>query len=171
MIPDVYWVKSFETLRLALMSRPRSGEWLEDEIVGWKAAGIDVVVSLLENGEQEELGLESEGSLCHATGIEFISYPIRDRGTPTSENDFRSLIDFIAARLSEGKGMGIHCRAGIGRTGLVAGCVLGLLGVPTNDIFPLLAHARGVSVPDTEEQKQWVFSFLKLIAVATCHSP
>lgn len=33
------------------MARPRAGEWLEDEIAGWRAQSVDIVVSLLEPAE------------------------------------------------------------------------------------------------------------------------
>ena len=33
--------------RLAIMARPRAGDWLEDEISGWRAQGVEIVVSLL----------------------------------------------------------------------------------------------------------------------------
>jgi hypothetical protein len=52
--------------------------------MGWKAAGLDVVVSLLEPDEISELGLRREAELCRAQGIAFISFPIADRGLPKS---------------------------------------------------------------------------------------
>jgi hypothetical protein len=45
---------------MAIMARPRAGDWLESEVDEWKAAGIDVVVSLLERDEVVELGLQRE---------------------------------------------------------------------------------------------------------------
>jgi len=56
----VYWIKSHTQSRLAIMPRPRAGDWLDDEIAGWKADGIDIVVSLLEANEVYELGLSQE---------------------------------------------------------------------------------------------------------------
>jgi protein tyrosine/serine phosphatase len=53
----------------------------------------------------------------------------------------------------------IHCRAGIGRTGLVAGCLLHLLQVPYEDIFHLLSRSRGLAVPDTAAQVEWVAKY------------
>jgi hypothetical protein len=35
---------------LAIMARPRAGDWLDGEIAGWRAQGIGVIVSLLEAG-------------------------------------------------------------------------------------------------------------------------
>src|SRR5260221_8734777 len=60
MRPDVFWIHAPLIGRLAIMPRPRAGEWLDDEIIGWQMEGIDTVVSLLELAEISELGLERE---------------------------------------------------------------------------------------------------------------
>ena len=70
--------------RLAIVARPRGGDWLEDEVEAWRAAGLDVVVSLLEQDEAHELGLEDEAKACAARGLKFIEFPITDRGVPAS---------------------------------------------------------------------------------------
>ncbi len=147
--------------RLALMPRPRSGDWLSDEIAGWSRAGIATVVSLLESHEIRELDLMSEKDFCERQGIEFLSFPIRDRETPNSAHETADLVEQITTRLLGGSGVGIHCRAGIGRSGLIAGCVLFKLGVPASEIFPVLTQARGVSVPDTCAQEEWLARFIR----------
>ncbi|TXH69619.1 MAG: hypothetical protein E6Q83_09380 [Thiothrix sp.] len=57
----------------------------------------------------------------------------------------------------------IHCRAGIGRTSLIAGAVLILLGLKPEAALKHLSQARGVQVPDTEEQAQWLFKLPVLL--------
>jgi hypothetical protein len=44
---ELYWVEGPWSGRLAIMPRPRGGDWLEEEIQSWRRSGIDVVVSLL----------------------------------------------------------------------------------------------------------------------------
>ena len=106
------------------MPRPRAGEWLDDEIIGWQMEGIDTVVSLLELAEISELGLEREAELSREHGIEFISFPIPDRGLPASLPDATTLAQAVALQVREGKAVAIHCRAGIGRSSLIAAGVL-----------------------------------------------
>ncbi len=53
----VYWIEGVPTGKVAIVPRPRGGDWLEDEVRAWRAAGIDVVVSLLTDDEVRELGL------------------------------------------------------------------------------------------------------------------
>ena len=157
--PDIYWFKGVEGIRLGMMARPRSGDWLEDEISGWKRAQVGAVVSLLEASEVRELGLAREAALCGEQDIDFLSFPIPDRGTPLSLAKTTSLVEGLVARLQGGTAVAVHCRAGIGRTGLVAACVLSRFGMPFDEIFGALSRARGVPMPDTQGQIDWVKGF------------
>jgi hypothetical protein len=161
---EVHWIVLPAGARLAIMARPRAGEWLDDEIVGWRVEGIDVIVSLLEAEEGAELGLHREVGLCQGLAIEFISFPIPDRGVPRSASATMALAKTIVQRLSDGKAVAIHCRAGIGRSALIAACVLELLGIAAELAFVLIGEARGVKVLDTEGQRNWVGSFRETAA-------
>lgn len=152
----IHWIPDISPWRLGLMPRPRGGEWLEDEVAAWRAAQIDTVVSLLEPHEVRELDLRAEASLCEAAGIRYASCPIPDRGTPTSLQAVVRLTEDLASRVRDGRAVAIHCRAGIGRAGLITGCVMLQLGVPFDNIFAALSRARGVAVPDTPEQAAWL---------------
>jgi hypothetical protein len=79
---DLYWIELPPPGRLAIMARPRAGDWLADEVAGWHAEGVGLVLSLLEPEEVRTLGLESEADLCAGLGIDFLSFPIPDRGLP-----------------------------------------------------------------------------------------
>jgi hypothetical protein len=158
MMPDVYWIRDVEPLRLALMPRPRGGEWLEDEIAGWQRLGINVVVSLLHPYEADELEISKEGSICSARGIEYRSFPIQDRGVPESITPFFALADELAVLVKGGSAVAVHCRAGIGRSALAAGSVLLRLGIPAAEVFPMLSRSRGLAVPDTTSQVEWFHS-------------
>src|SRR5438477_7668874 len=57
---DIYWIDRGGAGRLAIMARPRAGEWLEDEVAHWRAVGVDTVVCLLEPAEIAELALADE---------------------------------------------------------------------------------------------------------------
>ena len=141
-----------------MMPRPRGGEWLEDEVSGWKHLGISVVVSLLHPYEAEELEISEEESMCVNCGIRYRSFPIKDRGTPESAEEFFSLTREVATSVKEGWAVAVHCRAGIGRSGLLAGSVLLHLGVPASNVFAVLSKARGLTVPDTPSQIEWFHS-------------
>jgi len=152
----IHWVQDIAPYRLGLMARPRGGESLREEIAALQRASVGMVVSLLESHEIRELELREEASLCAEHGIAFRQFPIPDRSTPRSHREVRALIAELTAELAGSRPVAIHCRAGIGRTGLIAGCVLHALGIPEKDIFRLLSRSRGVAVPDTAAQADWV---------------
>lgn len=158
---DIYWISETQPLRLALMPRPRAGDWMADEVAAWRRAGIDIVVSLLESSEVQELGLADEQAECQRQGIEFDSFPIPDRGLPESIRQTRELVDRLVSHLQAGRGVSVHCRAGIGRSSIIVGCVLLSLGLPFDAVFPTISRARGASVPDTAEQVAWLDRFAR----------
>ncbi len=159
MKPNVYWISGPWPGKLAILARPRGADWLEDEVTGWKNAGLDVVVSLLTPTEYAELGLNHEDEIVKRNGLTFVSFPIADYSVPTSKKVTRQLVDKLEGWLSRGSRVGIHCRQGIGRSSLVAACVLVTSGESSKSAFQHIESARGLSVPDTAEQKQWVASF------------
>jgi protein-tyrosine phosphatase len=156
MIPDLFWIAGPWSGRLAIATRPRGDDWLEDEVSGWRRAGIHVVVSLLESDEAGQLGLSEESRVAEAHGIRFISFPIPDRGVPASVPATIALMASIAGALEEGKNVAIHCRQGIGRSGLIAAGILATSGANPDDAIKAVSSARGLAVPETSEQRLWI---------------
>jgi protein-tyrosine phosphatase len=155
----LHWIEARTTGRIAIMARPRAGEWLETEINQWKSSGVEMVVSLLDQEEVSELGLQREAELCRTNGIDFISFPIPDRGLPKSRREASQIASLLAAGLRDGRSMAIHCRAGIGRSSVVAACALICSGIGAEEGLALISTARGLIVPDTDEQRDWVVAF------------
>jgi protein-tyrosine phosphatase len=156
MNPDLFWIPGPWRGRLAVVTRPRGGDWLSDEASGWRRAGIDVVVSLLERDEAAQLDLVDEPSVAEANSIGFVSFPIPDRGVPASLPATVSLLADIARSLEEGKNVAVHCRQGIGRSGLIAIGVLTVSGVDLDHAINVVSSARGLAVPETAEQRSWL---------------
>ncbi|MGH9800596.1 MAG: protein-tyrosine phosphatase family protein [Blastocatellia bacterium] len=157
----IYWTETNWPGKLAIVPRPRGGDWLEDEARAWREAGLDVIVSLLEENEAADLGLEIEGEQSRAAGLEFISFPIVDRSVPASSSAAITLLEELLRLLVAGKNVGIHCRQGIGRSALVAAGVLVIDGYSANAAFQMVGDARGIPVPETEQQSNWVISLAK----------
>lgn len=153
---ELHWVEGPWPGKLALASRPRGGDWIEDEMVSWRRHGIDVVLSLLTPEEEQELDLEDESRAAQAQGIQFISLPIPDRQVPASEAEVGPVLEKVDAALTSGKNVVVHCRQGIGRTGLMAACLLVSRGMEPDRAVTSLSAARGVPVPETSEQRQWI---------------
>lgn len=123
-----------------------------------KALGVTDVLSMLPVEEAVDLGMSQEADHCAAFGICFQSFPIADFGLP-DRLSFASLIGDVKASLEAGKHIAIHCRAGIGRSGMVAACILIALGETAQTAVARTSQARGVSIPDTVEQGGFIASF------------
>ncbi|MFK4227845.1 hypothetical protein [Streptomyces sp. NPDC019890] len=67
----------------------------------------------------------------------------------------------LAGQLRAGAHVVTHCRAGIGRASLLAASLLILNGVDPDTAWNSLEHARELSVPDTDEQREWTLKLLE----------
>lgn len=151
----VYWITAAAPHRIAIIARPRGYDWLESEIRNVRTEGVDVVVSLLTPKENTELGLLDEERSCTNAGIRFFSLPIEDRSVPNDERKVRRLLDALVHEENSGRGIGFHCRAGIGRSSILVALLLARLGWAADKAFATISRARGCHVPDTAEQERW----------------
>jgi protein-tyrosine phosphatase len=156
MKPDLFWIPGPWQGRLAVAARPRGGDWLQDEVTAWRKAGLGAVVSLLENEEAAQLDLAHEGSAVESAGLRFMSLPIPDRGVPASTQQALALLGNIAAALEQGQNVAVHCRQGIGRSGLVAASLLVMSGMGVDQAIEVVSAARGQAIPETPEQLEWI---------------
>ena len=163
-LPTFYSIEGPWKGWLAIVPRPRGGEWLEDEVRAWREGGLDVIVSLLTPMEAGELGLTDEAMTAQATDVQFLQFPISDYGVPTSTEDVLALLEELDRALTEGKNVGIHCRQGIGRSATIASSLLVLRETDPDEALNRVAAARGRSVPDTPEQREWVTNFARYLA-------
>ena len=148
------WVELPFPGRLTVIPRPHPDtfDWL-------RAQGVDLVVSLLGEHEAQSLGLNAEAELCRAAAMDFRWLPVTDHGVPSSFEAVKLLAAEIGACLRQDQAIAIHCYAGLGRSPLLAGCVLVHEGLATQDAFDRISAARGYVVPEMEEQFEWVATF------------
>lgn len=154
---SIYWLHAFDNgAKLGIMARPRGGDWLADEITHLKNNKVATLVSLLESNEIYDLELKLEKDFCKAQQIEYINFPIRDRGIPKSGNETDQLIELLSEKLNRGLSVVIHCRMGIGRSSIIAAAVLLKYKLKASDIIESICRIRGLKVPDTDEQLAWL---------------
>ncbi len=159
MQPEFFKVATIGDGFLATMARPRAGDWADEEFRGFAAAGLKRIISLLEHHENWELGLMYEPRYCEDAGIGFFSWPLPDRGVPANTSDLFDLSLDIYERCAGGESTAIHCRGGIGRSSLVAAAVLMHDGRSTDEALSAISEARGLQVPDTDEQREWLLDY------------
>jgi protein-tyrosine phosphatase len=155
MRPTLYTVQRQGPSRLSTMAKPRGGDWLHDEMEALRRVGVDVVVCALTSVELDELDLAGEAAAARDAGLECIAIPIADRSVPDPATVL-PVLRTLVQRLRAGQHVVTHCRFGIGRASLLAAALLVLDGTDPEQAWSLVARARGLPVPDTDEQRRWV---------------
>jgi protein-tyrosine phosphatase len=156
---DIFWIKGDPPAPLAIVLCPHGDALLEEELLRLKSSGIQTLVSLLEHWEAGTLGLEDEGPAAVLVGLNFLSYPFPYTHVPADTDSFRNFVTGLAARLRAGESVGVHCRGSIGRSAIVAACALIHLGWQPEAALEAIEAARGVPVPDTPEQADWILNY------------
>jgi ADP-ribosylglycohydrolase len=126
-------------------------------------AGIDCFIDLTEPGEREPYEEFLPGPFSNPPVL-YLRLPIRDHGLPRSRAQMQEILDELDAALAEGRRIYLHCRAGIGRTNLVAGCWFAEAGSSGDAALARLnacwqGSRRSQSwpaVPETEAQGEYV---------------
>src|SRR5690349_5711676 len=79
-----------------------------DELPLIYAEGVRAVVSLL--------NIPSDAAVYRTAGFDFLCLPVPDGGAPTpaQTNEF---VEFVQRERGQQKPVGVHCEAGLGRTG------------------------------------------------------
>jgi hypothetical protein len=151
--------------RLAMMGHPRAGCSVTDEMNALARIGVDVLVSALTDEERRKLGVQDAAAVAVAAagaGVEYVSFPIPDRGVPDPEAMLQLSIR-LAAHVRAGRFVVTQCFAAIGRSAVLAGTTLVVLGVGVTEAIELMSAARGLPVPDTALQHRWLAEFADLL--------
>jgi len=146
-------------LPLAVVLCPRGGRHLAAELAHLKRSGIQTLVSLLSEEQVEMLDLALEPFLARRVGIRFLHHPLPDHEVPPDIHAFRAFVSELAGRVRAGEQIGIHCWGSIGRATVTAACTLIHLGWTPGKALSAIEAARGLPVPDTEEQENWILNY------------
>jgi hypothetical protein len=159
-LPNNFWVLPG---RLLAGEHPFGANPLEahERLARLKGAGFDAFLDLTEIGE-----MPGYWRLLPRMS-EYRRFAIVDGSLPSSPRDMQAIQAYLAAALERDRRVYVHCRAGIGRTGLVIGCYLAELGFggerALRTLNALWGHcARAASwprVPQTDAQTAYVLAW------------
>jgi hypothetical protein len=124
-------------------------------------SGIDSFLDLTHPGERPEYR-----SLLPA-GVHYLRSAIIDTQVPTSPAQMQAIQGHLRDMLAGGRQVYVHCRAGIGRTGMVVGCYLAEQGLDGPDALRQLNRlwrqsersASWPAVPQTIEQAEFILAW------------
>lgn len=121
---------------------------LRTDLAAIAATGADVLLTLTEQGELDELGAAELGLMAGAAGFAWLHLPIRDFGVPDAawEAMWMQAGPLVRARILEGGGVHLHCRGGCGRSGMIAARILAELGVPPDEAMARVRAARPCAI-------------------------
>lgn len=179
-LPNSYWATPYLVacefpycpLTPADIARKKTKQKLDALLL----AGVRTFIDLTEPHELFPYYPHLE-SRCQLLGIdpkevEYHNFPIRDRSLPESVDFVRKILDVLRDNEKRGRICAVHCRGGIGRTGLVVGCWLVESGVARDGQHALQLIAeewkmvekckRFPCSPETGPQFEFVKNFKRL---------
>jgi ADP-ribosylglycohydrolase len=156
-LPNCYWVIP-GSLLAGEYPGGASAEDTRERLQLLLDVGIDTFIDLTMPGELEPYDSELPAS------AEYVRKPIRDHAVPARTEQMAEILEWLDLALRSGRCAYVHCRAGIGRTGTVVGCLLAERGLrgdaalsELNRLWQQSSLARSwPSVPETSDQVAYV---------------
>ncbi|MCS7047036.1 MAG: dual specificity protein phosphatase 23 [Gemmataceae bacterium] len=142
--PEFYWI---DKPLLAGMARPGA----LDELVWLREQGIQLLVSLTEEPLRRDW--------INEAGLFGMHVPIADFHAP-SMRQIELILSAIAKARQQNFGVGVHCAAGLGRTGTILACYLVATDRNAKDAIATVRRLRPGSI-ETPEQEEAVEEFAR----------
>jgi hypothetical protein len=156
-LPNTYWVR---TGQLLAGEHPFGRDPVDahNRLAALRASGIDSFLDLTESFEAPNY------RRLLPRQVDYVRLPIADHDVPKEVAQMRDIQSRIRAALAADRHLYVHCRAGIGRTGLTMGCFLveqGLDGRAAleelNRLWQCSTNAQAwPRIPETEAQAQYI---------------
>lgn len=141
-LPNSYWA----TPLLLATEYPYAPSLKTQKLDYLLLSGVRTFVDLTEHGELSpyapSLDKRAERLGIDVNTVEYHCFPIQDRSLPQSVEYMCQILDVLRDNENRGRITAVHCRGGIGRTGMVVGCWLVECGVAQDGDEALAVIAR-----------------------------
>jgi len=131
---------------------------LDEDLRVLAAANVRVLVCLVTAAELAWAGVSSLRAKAQALGIIVHHVPIADQGVPTL-TQAGTLVTSIQESLNQADRVVIHCMGGLGRSGLLAACVLVARGIQPETAIQTIRACRSPRAIESHAQEQFVHQF------------
>ena len=137
---------------------------LDTDLAAIRDWGAGLVVTLMERFEFDLLGVPDLPDRVLSHGMGWAHLPIRDVDVPDPAFDavWPELLLDLSRRLHHGERVLLHCRGGLGRTGLVAGLLLIEHGEDPETAIRRVRAARPGAI-ETARQERYVRDYAPVI--------
>ena len=140
----------------------RDDRWqrdLDDDLSRLREAHrVDLLVSLMQPDERQALGMQALPERAAALGLEFRELPVVDGSVPDSPAELEALVRSIVEAAAAGRNVVVHCRGGLGRSGMAVAAVLCARGLDAEHAIAEVRRVRPGAV-ETEAQARAVRAF------------
>jgi ADP-ribosyl-[dinitrogen reductase] hydrolase len=166
-LPNSYWVVPGQVLAGEYPAAPERAD-SRARLARLIDAGVGCFVDLTQPDELPPYHAELPLT------VEYLRKPIADHGIPEHPRQMTEILECLRDALSARRVVYLHCRAGIGRTGTVAGCLLierGLSGdaalAELNRLWQGSSRSlQWPTVPETDEQSAYVRAWTPRVFVS-----
>lgn len=138
------------------------GTWerdLEADLEAIKSWGGSTLITLMEAHEFDLLGVPQFPPVLKGSGLHWLHLPIKDMQIPNDsfEKAWSEVAPKLYEKLKNGESIVIHCRGGLGRTGLLAARILTDWGIDPIESVRRIREARPNSI-ETYTQEHYVLT-------------
>lgn len=126
---------------------------LTTDLATLKAQGVTLLVNLMEQEEMHRWHMHDYHREAARLGLNVRHFPIPDVSTPGNDAEFHALVQDLSARLHAGETIVIHCLGGLGRSGMLAACLLTQHGMNARDATELVRTCRSPRAIEADQPR------------------